>query len=169
MNPTTSRGGIFCCRLPYYTRRSAAGRVVGSGLDRSAGRQKIASLPYCVCRGDHWSPAHLPPQRIFRDGFLAKQTGTGEQCSPLQAFFGSLNPKHFGLSHTSLPTACGRSASFSTVCGPGMPGPYASVRFSLLSPTSALFSGAHHAPNSKAGSTTKGRPCGKNQSRRDQP
>ena len=89
ISPTTSRGGIFCCRLPYYTRRSAAGRFVGSGLDRSAGRQKIASLPYCVCRGDHWSPAHLPPQRIFRDGFLAKQTGTGEQCSPLQAFFGS--------------------------------------------------------------------------------
>lgn len=86
--PTTSRGGIFCCRLPYYTRRSAAGRVVGSGLDRSAGRQKIASLPYCVCRGDHWSPAHLPPQRIFRDGFLARQTGTGEQCpapTPLYA------------------------------------------------------------------------------------
>ena len=81
--------GFFCCRLPYYTRRSAAGRFVGSGLDRSAGRQKIASLPYCVCRGDHWSPAHLPPQRIFRDGFLARQTGTGEQCSPLQAFFGS--------------------------------------------------------------------------------
>ena len=62
---------------------------MGSGLDRSAGRQKIASLPYCVCRGDHWSPANLPPQRIFRDGFLARQTGTGEQCSPLQAFFGS--------------------------------------------------------------------------------
>ena len=89
VSPTTSRGGIFYCRLPYYTRRSAAGRFVGSGLDRSAGRQKIASLPYCVCRGDHWSPANLPPQRIFRDGFLARQTGTGEQCSPLQAFFGS--------------------------------------------------------------------------------
>ena len=87
--PTTSRGGIFCCRLPYYTRRSAAGRVVGSGLDRSAGRQKIVFLPYCVCRGDHWSPANLPPQRIFRDGFPARQTGTGEQCSPLQAVFGS--------------------------------------------------------------------------------
>ena len=49
----------------------------------------MASLPYCVCRGDHWSPANLPPQRIFRDGFLARQTGTDEQCSPLQAFFGS--------------------------------------------------------------------------------
>ena len=32
-----------------------------------------------MCRGDHWSPASLPPQRIFRDSFLARQTGTGEQ------------------------------------------------------------------------------------------
>ncbi|MEE0074784.1 MAG: hypothetical protein U0I97_04620, partial [Gemmiger formicilis] len=50
-------------------------------------RLKIAFSPYCVCRGDHWSPASLPPQRIFRDSFLARQTGTGEQCSPLQKFF----------------------------------------------------------------------------------
>ena len=35
-------------------------------------------------------PASLPPQRIFRDSFLARQTGTGEQCSPLQKFFDSL-------------------------------------------------------------------------------
>ena len=49
--------------------------------------QKIAFLPYCVCRGDHWSPADLPQQRIFRDSFLARQTGAGEQCSPLQEFF----------------------------------------------------------------------------------
>ena len=48
--------------------------------------------PYCMCRGDHWSPANLPQQRIFRDGFLARQTGTGEHCSPLQAFFDSLIP-----------------------------------------------------------------------------
>ena len=32
----------------------------------------------------------LPPQRVFRDGFLARQTGTGEQCSPLQECFDSL-------------------------------------------------------------------------------
>ena len=53
---------------------------------------KNASLPYYVCRGDHWSPANLPQQRIFRDSFFARQTGTGEQCSPLQAFFDSLIP-----------------------------------------------------------------------------
>ena len=102
-NPTTSRGGIFCCRLPYYTRRSAAGRFVGSGLDRSAGRQKIVSLPYCVCRGDHWSPANLPPQRIFRDSCLVRQAGTGEQCSPLQMFFDSLSPKYSCPPLVSLP------------------------------------------------------------------
>ena len=49
--------------------------------------QKHVFLPCCVCRGDHWSPASLPPQRIFRDSFLARQTGTGEQCSPLQECF----------------------------------------------------------------------------------
>ena len=53
-------------------------------------RLKIAFSPYCVCRGDHWSPASLPPQRIFRDSFLARQTGTGEQCSPLQKFFSTV-------------------------------------------------------------------------------
>ena len=108
-NPTTSRGGIFCCRLPYYTRRSAAGRFVGSGLDRSAGRQKNASLPYCVCRGDHWSPANLPPQRIFRDSCLVRQAGTGEQCSPLQEF-SPVWARNIPARRTVLsPTACGRS------------------------------------------------------------
>ena len=55
-----------------------------------SGRGAIAFLPYCVRRGDHWSPANLPQQRIFRDSFLARQTGTGEQCSPLQEFFDTL-------------------------------------------------------------------------------
>ncbi len=52
--------------------------------------RKIASLPYCVCRGDHWSPVSLPPQRNFRDSFHTRQTGTGEQCSPLQERFDTL-------------------------------------------------------------------------------
>ena len=34
-------------------------------------------FPCCVCRGDHWSPVNLPPQRIFRDSFLVRQAGTG--------------------------------------------------------------------------------------------
>ena len=42
-----------------------------------------------MCRGEHWLPVNLPQQRIFWDSLLTRQTGTGEQCSPLQAFFGS--------------------------------------------------------------------------------
>ena len=60
-------------------------------------------FPCCVCRGDHWSPVNLPPQRIFRDSFLVRQAGTGEQCSPLQMFFGSLSPKYSCPPHVSLP------------------------------------------------------------------
>ena len=52
--------------------------------------QKTSPLLYRECRGDHWSPASLAQQRAFRDGFLARHTGTGEQCSPLQEFFDSL-------------------------------------------------------------------------------
>ena len=60
-------------------------------------------FPCCVCRGDHWSPVNLPPQRIFRDSFLVRQAGTGEQCSPLQMFFDSLSPKYSCPPHGSLP------------------------------------------------------------------
>ena len=67
------------------------------------GTERGTFLPCCVCRGDHWSPVNLPPQRIFRDSFLARQTGTGEQCSPLQMFFGSLSPKYSCPPHVSLP------------------------------------------------------------------
>ena len=60
-------------------------------------------FPCCVCRGDHWSPANLPPQRIFRDSCLVRQAGTGEPCSPLQMFFDSLSPKYSCPPHGSLP------------------------------------------------------------------
>ena len=66
-------------------------------------------FPCCVCRGDHWSPVNLPPQRIFRDSFLVRQAGTGEQCSPLQMFFGSLSPKYSCRPTFLSTTACGRS------------------------------------------------------------
>ena len=52
--------------------------------------EKTPALPYRECRGDHWSPASLAQQRAFRDGFLTRHTGTGEQCSPLQEFFDKL-------------------------------------------------------------------------------
>ena len=71
--------------------------------------QKIAFLSYCVCRGDHWSPANLPPQRIFRDSCLVRQAGTGEQCSPLQEF-SPVWARNIPARRTVLsPTACGRS------------------------------------------------------------
>ena len=66
-------------------------------------------FPCCVCRGDHWSPAHLPPQRIFRDSCLVRQAGTGEQCSPLQEF-SPVWARNIPARRTVLsPTACGRS------------------------------------------------------------
>ena len=46
--------------------------------------------PSCMCRGDHLSPVNLPHQRIFWDSLLIRQTGRGEQSSPLQEFFDSL-------------------------------------------------------------------------------
>ena len=66
-------------------------------------------FPCCVCRGDHWSPANLPPQRIFRDSCLVRQAGTGEQCSPLQEF-SPVWARNIPARRTVLsPTACGRS------------------------------------------------------------
>ncbi|MDD6649644.1 MAG: hypothetical protein PUE87_06680 [Subdoligranulum variabile] len=35
-------------------------------------------------------PTNLAQHRVFRGGFLTRQTDTGEQCSPLQEFFDSL-------------------------------------------------------------------------------
>ena len=65
-------------------------------------------FPCCVCRGDHWSPANLPPQRIFRDSCLVRQAGTGEQCSPLQEF-SPVWARNIPARRTVLsPTACGR-------------------------------------------------------------
>ena len=90
-----ARGG-----LPYRKRaradmESAPTFFVAGGEGRD--------FPCCVCRGDHWSPVNLPPQRIFRDSFLVRQAGTGEQCSPLQMFFDSLSPKYSCPPHVSLP------------------------------------------------------------------
>ena len=51
--------------------------------------QKITFPVYGMCRGDHGSPANLAQHRVFRDSFLTRQTGTGEQCSPLQELIDS--------------------------------------------------------------------------------
>ena len=71
--------------------------------------ERTCVFPCCVCRGDHWSPANLPPQRIFRDSCLVRQAGTGEQCSPLQKF-SPVWARNIPARRTVLsPTACGRS------------------------------------------------------------
>ena len=50
-------------------------------------RQKIAFLPYCVCRGDHWSPANLPQQRIFRNSFLQGERARASHARPYNTLF----------------------------------------------------------------------------------
>ena len=59
---------------------------VGNGLDRSAAGRKGALRPYCVCRGDHWSPANLPQQRIFRDSFLQGKRARASNARPYKRF-----------------------------------------------------------------------------------
>ena len=89
--PQAGTGG-YAIR-PYVFCRGGEGRV----------------FAYRVCRGDHWSPANLPPQRIFRDSCLVRQAGTGEQCSPLQEF-SPVWARNISARRTVLsPTACGRS------------------------------------------------------------
>ena len=56
-----------------------------------------------MCRGDPWSPADLAQQRISRDSFLAKQTGTGEQCLPLQC---TLSKRKKGCRIRGIPSVC---------------------------------------------------------------
>ena len=96
-----ARGGLSCRKRARADMESAPTFFV-------AGREGRA-FPCCVCRGDHWSPANLPPQRIFRDSCLVRQAGTGEQCSPLQEF-SPVWARNIPARRTVLsPTACGRS------------------------------------------------------------
>ena len=98
---------------------------------RSVGAERTRVLPCCVCRGDHWSPANLPPQRIFRDSCLVRQAGTGEQCSPLQEF-SPVWARNIPARRTVLsPTACGRS--------PLAEGAKRGARFCLLCVQTDLF------------------------------
>ena len=92
----------ICARgsLPYRKRARAD---MESAPTLFVGAERPRVFPCCVCRGDHWSPANLPPQRIFRDSCLVRQAGTGEQCSPLQMFFDSLSPKYSCPPLVSLP------------------------------------------------------------------
>ena len=117
--PQTGTGGygirpyVFCGGTPRVEFSPFVGNVIRRGAFYMRPRRFILPqagtggeghvFPCCVCRGDHWSPVNLPPQRIFRDSFLVRQAGTGEQCSPLQIFFDSLSPKYSCPPHGSLP------------------------------------------------------------------
>ena len=46
---------------------------------------KNVFLPCCVCRGDHWSPASLPQQRIFRDSFLQGKRAGASNARPYKS------------------------------------------------------------------------------------
>ena len=70
--------------LPYF---AASRKPQKTPLQLRNATTAALFLPF---RGDHWSSANLPQQRIFWDSFLTRQTGAGEQCSPLQEFFDSL-------------------------------------------------------------------------------
>ena len=98
----------ICARGSLSCRKRARADMESAPTFFVAGREGRV-FPCCVCRGDHWSPANLPPQRIFRDSCLVRQAGTGEQCSPLQ----ELSPvwaRNIPARRTVLsPTACGRS------------------------------------------------------------
>ena len=102
MSKTKSVGAHSICArggLPY--RKRARADMESAPTFFVAGGERHV-FPCCVCRGDPWSPVNLPPQRIFRDSFLVRQAGTGEQCSPLQMFFDSLSPKYSCPPHVSL-------------------------------------------------------------------
>ena len=95
-----ARGSLSCRKRARADMESAPTFFVGA--------EKARVFPCCVCRGDHWSPANLPPQRIFRDSCLVRQAGTGEQCSPLQEF-SPVWARNIPARRTVLsPTACGR-------------------------------------------------------------
>ena len=95
-----ARGSLSC------RRRARADMESAPTFFAAAERTRV--FPCCVCRGDHWSPAHLPPQHIFRDSCLVRQSGTGEQCSPLQEF-SPVWARIIPARRTVLsPTACGR-------------------------------------------------------------
>ena len=100
---TRSVGAHSICARGSLSYRKRARADMESAPTFFVGAERTRVFPCCVCRGDHWSPANLPPQRIFRDSCLVRQAGTGEQCSPLQMFFDSLSPKYSCPPLVSLP------------------------------------------------------------------
>ena len=64
----TPRGG--CGRLPVNARYRASIRGGVKTPPYRWGSRVLHGKILLRCRGDHWSPANLPQQRIFRDSFL---------------------------------------------------------------------------------------------------
>ena len=109
MLKTRSVGAHSICARGSLSYRKRARADMESAPTFFVGAERTRVFPCCVCRGDHWSPANLPPQRIFRDSCLVRQAGTGEQCSPLQEF-SPVWARNIPARRTVLsPTACGRS------------------------------------------------------------
>ena len=96
----TPRGG--CGRLPVNVRY------------RASVRGGVKTPPYrwgsLRCRGDHWSPANLPQQRIFRDSFLQGKRARASNARPYKSF--------------STARQCTGNGRLWETRGPGMPGPY---------------------------------------------
>ena len=108
MLKTKSVGAHSICARGSLSCRRRARADMESAPTFFAAAERTRVFPCCVCRGDHWSPAHLPPQHIFRDSCLVRQAGTGEQCSPLQEF-SPVWARNIPARRTVLsPTACGR-------------------------------------------------------------
>ena len=139
----------ICARgsLPYRKRARAD---MESAPTFFVGAERTRVLPCCVCRGDHWSPANLPPQRIFRDSCLVRQAGTGEQCSPLQEF-SPVWARNIPARRTVLsPTACGRSPPRRGGQGQRANGVYCSFA-SVASASSRMRSNFSRAASTGAG------------------
>ena len=133
MSKTRSVGAHSICARGGLSYRKQARADMESAPTFFVGAERTRVFPCCVCRGDHWSPANLPPQRIFRDSCLVRQAGTGEQCSPLQMFFDSLSPKYSCPPLVSLPHRLRAEP-------PPAEGAKRGARFCLLCVQAALFS-----------------------------
>ena len=55
-----------------------------------AGYKKAPALSYRECRGDHWSPANLTQQRIFRDSFLQGKRARASNARPYRVYNGRI-------------------------------------------------------------------------------
>ena len=84
--------------------RGAPTETFREGYIPPADCQKNVFLPCCVCRGDHWSPASLPRQRIFRDSFLQGKRARAGNARPYKRFSAVCSCPTFPL--PTVPNGC---------------------------------------------------------------